>query len=163
MTVTIDHIETYLQDHRGGAAFGSTLARRLQEENDGTPYGDFLGRLAEEIEHDVAVLERIMERFDVGKDKLKTAAGKAGEVLGRLKPNNALADYSPLSRVLEMEQLRAGIQGKLAMWDALSEVAPFEERLDEDEIAGLVARAETQLADLRRRHRRAAREAFVSD
>lgn len=161
MTVTIDHLETYLQDHRAGAEYGSTLARRLYEENTGTQYEGFLGRLADEIEEDVGSLESIMERFGIGKDTLKTAGAKVGEKLGRLKPNNALAEYSALSRVLEMEQMRGGIQGKLALWDALSETAPFDERLDDDEIAMLMQRAELQLAGLREQHRIAAREAFA--
>jgi hypothetical protein len=161
MTVTIDHLETYLQDHRAGAEYGSTLARRLHEENTGTRYEGFLGQLADEIEEDVGTLESIMERFGVGKDTLKTAGAKVGEKLGRLKPNNALAEYSALSRVLEMEQMRGGIQGKLALWDALSETAPFDERLDADEIARLIQRAELQLAGLREQHRIATREAFA--
>jgi hypothetical protein len=161
MTVMIDHLSTYLQDHRAGAEFGSTLARRLHEENAGTQYEAFLGQLADEIEEDVGVLEDIMERFDIGKDTLKTAGAKVGEKLGRLKPNNALTEYSPLSRVLEMEQMRAGIQGKLSLWDALSEAAPLDDRLDAGEIATLAQRAETQLAGLRGQHRIASREAFA--
>jgi hypothetical protein len=161
MTVMIDHLSTYLQDHRAGAEYGSTLARRLHEENIGTRYEGFLAQLADEIEEDVGSLESIMERFDIGKDSLKTTGAKIGEKLSRLKPNDALTEYSALSRVLEMEQLRGGIQGKLALWDALSETAPFDERLDADEIASLVQRAETQLAALREQHRIASREAFA--
>jgi hypothetical protein len=162
MTVMIDHLSTYLQDHRAGAEYGSSLARRLQEENEGTPYEGFLRQLADEIEEDLAKLEEIMERFDVRKSVLKTAGGKVGEKLSRLKPNNALTEYSPLSRVLEMEQLRAGVEGKLALWDSLAEVAPFDERLDEANIAGLMQRAEAQLAGLRQQHRMAAREALAA-
>ncbi|HEX8155941.1 MAG TPA: hypothetical protein VF526_01035 [Solirubrobacteraceae bacterium] len=161
MTVMIDHLETYLQDHRAGAEYGSSLARRLYEQNKGTQYEGFLGTLADEIEEDVGVLESIMERFDVDKATLKTAGAKVGEKLSRLKPNNALTEYSPLSRVLEMEQLRAGIHGKLSLWDALSEAAPFDERLDAVEIANLVQRAELQLSALREQHRLASREAFA--
>ncbi|MEA2186320.1 MAG: hypothetical protein QOK16_1331 [Solirubrobacteraceae bacterium] len=161
MTVMIDHLSTYLQDHRAGAEYGVTLARRLYEENVGTPYEGFLGTLADEIDEDVGILESIMERFEVDKATLKTAGAKVGEKLSRLKPNNALTEYSALSRVLEMEQLRAGIQGKLSLWDALSEAAPCDERLDAVELANLVQRAELQLAGLREQHRLASREAFA--
>lgn len=161
MTVMIDHLSTYLQDHRAGAEYGSSLARRLHEENAGTEYEGFLGQLADQIEEDVGVLEAIMERFEIGKSVLKTVGASVGEKLSRLKPNDALTDYSPLSRLLEIEQLRAGIQGKLALWDALSEAAPFDDRLDEQEIAALMQRAESQLAGLREQHRIASREAFA--
>lgn len=161
MTPTaIDHLETYLQDHRAGAEMGAGLARRLAGENRGTPYEDFLVGLAQDIEQDVALLEDIMARYDVDKALLKTAGAKVAERLARLKPNDQLTGYSPLSRLLELEGLRSGVQGKLGLWDALAEIAPYDNRLDEDEIVASVARAEAQLAGLREQHRTAAREAF---
>jgi hypothetical protein len=160
-TTTIEYLETYLQDHRAGAEGGSDLARRLADENVGTPYEDFLLGLAQEIEQDVEVLEDIMGRFGVSKSIVKTAGAKVGEKLGRLKPNDQLTGYSPLSRVIELEGLRAGVQGKLGLWDSLSQIAPHDARLDEDEVASLVAKAESQLAGLREHHAMAAREAFT--
>ena len=160
MTTMTEHLETYLQDHRAGAETGSDLARRMHEENKGTQYEEFLDHIAQEIEEDVVSLEQIMDRFDVSRDGLKTAVAKVGEKLGRLKPNNQLTGYSPLSRVLEFEGLRAGVQGKLSLWDSLLEIAPFEDRLDAEEIARLITRAEAQLKGLRVHHRLAAREAL---
>jgi hypothetical protein len=157
----IEYLETYLQDHRAGAEAGSDLAHRLADENVGTPYEDFLLGLAQEIEQDVEVLEDIMGRFGVSKSIVKTAGAKVGEKLGRLKPNDQLTGYSPLSRVIELEGLRAGVQGKLSLWDSLSQVAPHDARLDEDEVASLVAKAESQLAGLREHHAMAAQEAFT--
>ena len=160
-TTITEHLETYLQDHRAGAEAGSDLARRMHGENEGTPYEEFLANLADEIEEDVSTLEQIMERLGVERSTLKTAAAKAGEKLGRLKPNNALMSYSQLSRVLEFEGLRAGVQGKLSLWDSLLEIAPFDDRIDADEIAGLLLRAESQLKGVRVHHRLAAREALA--
>jgi hypothetical protein len=161
MTTMTDYIETYLQDHRAGAEAGSDLARRLCEENKGTQYETFLADLADQIEEDLMVLEQIMDRFDVERPALKAAVAKIGERLGRLKPNDQLTGYSPLSRVLEFEGLRAGVQGKLSLWDALTEITPFDPRLDPEELGQLITRAESQLKGLRVHHRLAAREAFV--
>jgi hypothetical protein len=161
-STTTDQLETYLQDHRAGAEMGSDLARRLKAENEGTPYEDFLVRVAQEIERDIDVLEGIMDRVGVGTSVLKTAGAKVGERLGRLKQNDRLVGYSPLSRVLELEALRSGVQGKLGLWDALAEIAPSDDRLDADEIAACMARAERQLAELREQHRMASREAFAT-
>jgi len=155
-----DYLETYLQDHRAGAEMGTDLARRLAEENQGTPYEDFLLGLAQEIEQDVATLEDIMGRFGVGKAPLKTVGAKVAERLGRLKPNDQLSGYSPLSRVLELEGLRSGVQGKLGLWDSLAQIAPHEDRLDAEQITGLQAKAARQLEGLRKYHMMAAREAF---
>jgi hypothetical protein len=160
-TTTTEYLETYLQDHRAGAEMGSDLARRLADENVGTPYEDFLVGLAQEIEQDVEVLKAIMERFGIGTSILKTVGAKVGERFARLKPNDEITEYSPLSRVLELEGLRSGVQGKLALWDSLSQIAPQDDRLDEDEIAGLAAKAERQLVGLREHHAMAAREAFT--
>ncbi len=161
-TTTTDYLETYLQDHRAGAEAGSDLARRLADENMGTQYEDVLVRMAQEVGQDVETLEEIMERLGVGRSVLKTTGAKVAERLGRLKPNNELTSYSPLSRVLELEGLRSGVKGKLALWDSLLEVARNDERLDAAQIQGLVERAERQLAELRECHRTAAREAFAA-
>ena len=158
---TTEYLETYLQDHRAGAEFGSDLARRLADENPGTAHEDFLAGLAQEIGQDVEVLEGIMDRFGVRKAILKTAGAEIGEKLGRLKPNDELTGYSPLSRVIELETLRAGVQGKLALWDSLAQIAPHDERLAEEEIARLTQRAERQLEGLLEHHQLAAREAFL--
>jgi hypothetical protein len=161
-TTMTEYLETYLQDHRAGAEAGSDLARRMHKENVGTRYEEFLAQVADEIEEDVVVLEQIMDRFGIDRSMLKTAAAKVGEKVARLKPNNHLTGYSPLSRVLEFEGLRSGVQGKLALWDSLMEVAPFDDRLEPDEVAQLIVRAESQLKGLRVHHRLAAREAFAS-
>ena len=66
MTATAtDYLETYLQDHRAGAAMGSDLARRLADENLGTPYEDFLTGIAQEIEQDVENARGDHGRFGV--------------------------------------------------------------------------------------------------
>ena len=162
MPTAIDYLSTYLQDHRAGAEMGVNLAQRLRDENAGTPYEDFLTLLARQIEEDVLTLEETMEAFGVDKALLKTAGAKVGEVLGRLKPNEQLTGYSPLSRVLELEMLRSGVQGKLALWDSLYEISETDDRLDPDGLQALVERAESQLAGLREHHRMAAREAFAA-
>jgi hypothetical protein len=160
-TMTTDYLETYLQDHRAGAEAGCDLARRVAEENAGTPFEDFLVRMAQEIEQDVKTLEEIMESLGVSRSMMKTAGAKLGEKLARMKPNDELVGYSPLSRVLEFEGLRSGVKGKLGLWDSLTELAQHDDRLDAEQIADLVRRAERQLGELREYHRMAAREAFV--
>jgi hypothetical protein len=162
MTATsTDYLETYLQDHRAGAAMGSDLARRLADENLGTPYEDVLLGIAQEIEQDVDTLDEIMERLGVSPSGVKIAGAKIAEKVGRLKPNDQLTGYSPLSRVLELEGLRGGVHAKLGLWDSLGELAQHDDRLDVEDLAALQARAEQQLDGLRRIHCQAARETFV--
>jgi hypothetical protein len=160
MKTMTEPLAIYLRDHRAGATAGSNIAQRAAEENEGTPYGLFLSRISEEIDEDVGVLEQIMGRLDVTPNLLKNAGANIGEKLGRFKMNGQITGYSPLSRLLEIEGLRAGVQGKLSLWQGLREVAADYEALDEAELDELVARAETQLEGLREQHRLAVREAF---
>ncbi|MEY2514238.1 MAG: hypothetical protein QOJ89_1596 [bacterium] len=160
MPTKIDYLSTYLQDHRAGAAMGVNLSRRLADENVGTVYEDFLMLLARQIEEDVETLESIMELFEVDRSTIKETGAKIGEKLGRLKPNEHLTSYSPLSRVHELEMLSSGVKGKLALWDSLFEISDLDDRLDAQQLRALVERAENQLAGLREHHRMAAVEAF---
>ena len=160
MKTMTDELAIYLRDHRAGATTGSNLAQRAAEENEGTPFGEFLSSLAAEIEQDTDTLEQVMARFDVKPDKLKIAGATVAERLGWLKPNGQLTGYSPLSRVLEIEGLRGGVQAKLSLWQGLREVAAQYEQLDEADLDALCERAQSQLEGLREQHRLAVREAF---
>jgi hypothetical protein len=161
LPLTSDALTIYLQDHFAGSTFGLELVRRARDQNAGTPFGDFLARLADEIAEDRTELAAIMERLGIGKDRLKVVGAWGAEKAGRLKLNGQLRGYSPLSRVLELEGLLAGVEGKLGLWRALGELAPSDSRLDEAEIEMLAKRAQGQIRGLRAHHKRAAREAFA--
>src|SRR5437764_745262 len=137
-----DLLAIYLQDHLAAATSGLELARRAHRSNEGTEYGDFLGALEREIAKDRKALRELMNRLEVGEDRLKIAAGWTAEKAGRLKLNGRLTSYSPLSRVVELEALMAGVTGKLAGWRALRRLAEQDERLDPVELDRLIASAE---------------------
>ncbi len=151
----------YLNDHLAGASGGLELARRAAEQNKGTELGRFLAALAKEIEEDRESLIGIMEAVDIGKDHLKVVAGWTLEKFGRLKVNGRLIDYSPLSRLVELEGLLVGVRGKLAGWQAQLTVVDEVEGLDRAKLERLVQRAERQVEGLVEHHRRVAAEALV--
>lgn len=153
-----DLLKTYLQDHHAGSTMGLELARRTAGANEDTEYGPELARIADEIGADREVLEQVMERLEVKPSRLKDAGGWTAEKLGRLKPNNRLASYSPLSRVLELEGLLIGVTGKQALWEALRTV--LGDSLDGVSFAELADRAADQRSRLDALRRRAAAEAF---
>src|SRR5512132_1772068 len=155
-----DLLAIYLQDHFAGSTAGLELARRAAGENQGSELGRFLGELADQIEQDREALRAIMSRLDVGADRLKIAAAWTGEKLGRLKLNGRITGYSPLSPVVELEGLIAGVTGKLSLWRALRGVAERDDRLDPVELDRLATRAERQLSSLREHHREASVEAL---
>jgi hypothetical protein len=152
----------YLNDHLAGSTVGLELVKRSRGANEGTDYGEALGRIAKEIEEDRQSLERLMEKLQVKRDHLKVASGWAAEKVGRLKPNGQLTGYSPLSRVVELEALGLGIAGKHALWQALAEVAGEDPRIDANELARLTERAERQRDEIWQLRQRAARDAFTA-
>ena len=151
-------ISIYLNDHLAGATAGVELARRARASNEGTELGDFLARLAAEIEEDRATLERIMDSCGIGRDRLKLAAAWSAEKLGRLKLNGSVRSYAPLSRLVELEGLYLGITGKLSLWESLR--ASLATELAEFDLQRLIERAERQRSELEPYRLAAAREAL---
>jgi hypothetical protein len=70
--------------------------------------------------------------------------------------------YSPLSRLLELEGLGAGIEGKHALWSALSELAAQVPALERDELKALAERAADQRQRLEPHRLRAAQVALAA-
>jgi hypothetical protein len=154
-----DLLATYLNDHLAGATAGVELVRRARGQNEGTELGRYLDGLAAEIEEDRETLEDIMARLDVGRDRLKVAAGWLGEKAGRLKPNNRLFGYSPLSRLIELEGLALGVEGKRSLWQTLRHLN--DPRLAGIDLDGLLERARAQRDALQERRLAAGVDAFT--
>jgi hypothetical protein len=154
-------LRIYLQDHLAASTGGRELANRARGSNRGTAYGEPLAKLADEIEADRRALEGVIDDLGFGPDRQKNVAAWAVEKAGRLKLNGRLTGYSPLSRMVELEALAAGVTGKLALWRTLLELADSEPRLDRGRLARLGERAERQLATLDELRARAARETFA--
>jgi hypothetical protein len=151
-------LSTYLNDHLTGATVGVELSRRARDQNEGTPLGGFLAQLATEIEEDRETLKAVMKAVGAGEDRLKLTFGWVTEKVGRLKPNNRLLGYSPLSRVIELEGLSLGVEGKRCLWQGLSEIR--EPRLAEFDFDALIERAARQRAVLEEQRLAAAQTAF---
>jgi hypothetical protein len=153
------NLAIYLNDHLAGATVGLELARRAHGSNSDNDYGPILGGLAAEIAEDRETLIEIMDRLGIGQDRLKIAAAWVGEKVGRLKLNGQIFGYSPLSRLIELEGLSLGVEGKHSLWSALRHV--YGERLADVELDPLIARAAAQretLEELRHQASRAALE-----
>jgi hypothetical protein len=155
-----DLLAIYLRDHLAGSTFGVELARRARDRQAGTELGEFLSDLADEIEEDRAALQKLMGELGVSPDRIKNTVLWTAEKVGRLKLNGRLVSSSPLSPVVELEGLITGVNGKLALWQALREIADRDERLDPAALDELAARAAVQETRLREHQREAARAAF---
>ena len=156
-----DLLAIYLNDHLAGSTVGVELARRARGSNDGTELGEFLATLAAEIEEDRDTLGEVMGAVGAGRDRLKVVGAWAGEKVGRLKLNGRLLGYSPLSRVVELEGLRLGVEGKACLWRMLRELA--DPRLAAFDFDALIVRAERQRDQLEQRRIEAGRLALSQD
>lgn len=134
----------YLNDHLAGATLGIELARRAARENSGSEVGAFLRELLVEIREDRDTLVQVMRRVDAPRSPVKTAAAWAAEKLGRLKLNGRVSGYSPLSRLLELEGLAAGVEAKRALWLSLAAASERDERLRAFDLPALAERARSQ-------------------
>src|SRR3954452_12236411 len=147
-----DLLSIYLNDHLAASTAGVDLAKRAAGQNDGTGFGDFLHDFAADAEADRNQLEDIMGRLDITRDQIKVGAGWLAEKLGRLKLNGRLIEYSPLSRVVELEGLIAGSNARLALWRVCAAAAPDEPRIADIDFVHLIQRVEEQLTALQAQH-----------
>jgi hypothetical protein len=143
----------YLNDHLAGATLGVELAKRALKENPEDELGDFLRWLVPQLVEDRAALIRVLRRGGGTPSLAKSGGAWLAEKLGRLKPNGHVATYSPLSRLVELEGLAAGIEAKRSLWVALQ--AAGAEDVDE-----LIARAREQRDRLEPHRLEAARRTF---
>lgn len=154
-------LATYLDDHWAASAGGLRLARRSLRSNRNTRWSWRLEWLAREIETDERTLALVRQELGADGGSVKRTAAVVGEVLGRFKPNGRLFAYSPLSRVLELEALIAGVSAKRSLWVSLHE-AEFDTpgSLAGVDFGALTGRADEQLELLTSMHREAASVAF---
>lgn len=154
-------LNIYLSDHLAGATGGVELARRALDNNRGSELEPFLEQLLEEVIEDRATLERLMGHLDLQGSQLKRAVAVAAERVARLKLNGQLLGYSPLSRLVELEGLAAGVETKLNLWRSLR-AALSEEVLPPDvDLSALIERAERQRETIERHRQGAASAAFA--
>ena len=147
--------EIYLDDHRAGAAAGQALARRMAERYGTEPGYEELIATRDDIDADVAELDRLREHLGLHGGRLKRELAVLIERLGRLKPNGRLVRRSPLSELLELELLSAGVAAKRRLWYAVMAAWGTEEVAGVD-LRLLGERADEQLERLHRLHQRAA-------
>jgi hypothetical protein len=147
-------LRIYLNE--AGSALGLAVTRRMARRNRGSDLGQFLEGLVREIEEDRESLLQVMRALGVPRNRAKEGAARAFERVGLLKLNGQIRGYSDLSRVLELEFLRAGVDAKRALWVSLRDTG----RSVPVDLARLIERAERQRDEIEPHRVEAARHAF---
>ncbi len=142
--VAMDELGIYLNEHLAGSAAGVELAERLRENNEGTPFGGVLNQMVLEIKEDRATLENLMDRMGIERSAGKQSGGIGLERITKFRTSRALSRKAELSRLVDIEALQLGIEGKFAMWRALQEIAALDQRLGSTDFASLEERAHQQ-------------------
>lgn len=153
-------LHIYLRDHLAVATAGYELSKRSLSSNRGTPLGNFLTTLTSELMEDRDTLAQITTALGTSPDPLKQTAAALGERLGRMKLNGSIRGYSGLSRITELEALRAIVELNRCIWSILRELADTEPRLSAFDLEAPLIRAERHGDELDSHRAEAAVSAF---
>jgi len=154
-------LDVYLNDHLAGSAAAVELVDRVRASNEGTPLATHLEGLGQRIAEDRDTLTAVMEHLGVVRSAPKQLAGKVLETLSRLRLNERVTGSAHVTRLMEVETLSLGIEGKLALWRSLAQVTGSRPELAGFDLAALETRAVDQRAGLEPFRLEAAGQAFA--
>jgi len=155
-----DLLGAYLSDHLAGSVAAIDLIEKLRDQDEGTPLAAFMSGLKPEIEADQAVLKQLIDRIGEPKNPVKQAGGWVMEKLIRVRFDERVTRSADLSRLLELEMLAVGIEGKLCLWRALRALAGSRPELAALDLDSLIGQAEQQRSGVEEHRVQAAVRAF---
>ena len=156
-------MDVYLNDHLAGATLGSDLAEQIRNRHEGTPLGEVMSSIASQVEEDRQTLLELMERMGTSKNPVKQASGWLAEKASRVKFSGAVSGEPDHGAFMALESLTLGVEGKMALWKALKEVASQYPPLASMNLDELIDRAEAQHSALEPARLAAARRALEND
>ena len=154
--------DSYLNDHLAGSAAAVELVERIRANNAGTALATLMDSIGADIEADRVTLQEVMERLGVPPSTPKQVAGKVLETLSRLRLNERVTGSPDVTRLMELETLSLGIEGKLALWRALNQVVTSRPELAAFDLPALMDRAVDQRARIEPYRLEAASTALAS-
>jgi hypothetical protein len=138
------HLAIYLNDHLAGAEGALELLAHLEEAHAGTPVGDALRQLHDDIEADRQELKRLIERLDIDVSAPRKVSAWLGEKAVQLKLQLDDKASGTLRLFEGLEALLVGIEGKRALWRALAIASEEVHELDGVDYDHLAQRAQEQ-------------------
>jgi hypothetical protein len=159
--MSTEPLAIYLNDHLAGSVAALELIDTLAEHERGRPVQEKLRALRLEIEEDQGTLRQILGRIDADEHRLKQVAAWVSEKVSQARLTLANRAHPTLATVEGLEALGLGIQGKLALWFVLADLAPRDPRLAGFDYEALETRANIQHAVVERERIEAARVAFA--
>ncbi|MCR4514150.1 hypothetical protein [Aeromicrobium sp. 50.2.37] len=154
-------IAHHVHTHLAGSAAGIDLFGRSADAQLDPDIGAMVRDIHRELLDERRRLRRMADDLGVGESKALTLAARAGERVGRLKPNGSLTERTDMTDLVELEAMRTAVAGKHAGWQALLSVVDVHPALDRTELEELIAQAEAQQVRLAQAHTQAAARALV--
>jgi len=143
-------LDVYLNDHLGGAMLGSDLAEQIRDQSEGTPLGEVMTKLADEIEKDREALLELMDKMGTERNPVKQVSGWLAEKAARVKFSGIGSGEPDHGMFMAIETLRLGVAGKKCLWLALDRVRDSHEALADTDLTLLISRAAAQEETLER-------------
>lgn len=156
------HLAIWLDDHLGIAVGLLELARRCRKQNPDPPFGERLDHVTQELETERTAIEDVLADLGTEPSRLKQVAGWLAEKAGRIRLNERLTSYSPLSRLEELEALMMGVASLAVMWRSLQRVRGDDAKPGGVDLERRASAAEALLDELRTLVAKAADEALAT-
>jgi hypothetical protein len=138
------HIAIYLNDHLAGSVVAVELLEHLEATHKGMPMEKFAAQLRTDIEADRQELKALMDRLGVAESHTRKASAWLAEKVTELKLVVDDPADGDLRLFESLEALSLGIEGKRALWLALSSAAEVALDLRVADYGRLARRAEEQ-------------------
>ncbi len=155
-----EHLQSYLNDHLAGAMSGLELIDFLISIHEGKPSVRVFEELRREVEADRQTLRELIDHLGFEPGVVRQTAAWAAEKLARIKFLAAGPNKGSLGELEAMDALAAGIEGKRALWAALTVVTDGTPGLRTLDLERLQQRAFEQHTRLEAMRLDAARMAF---
>ncbi|HKP87667.1 MAG TPA: hypothetical protein VJZ26_16320 [Blastocatellia bacterium] len=157
-----EHVATYLNDHLAGSVVAIELLEHLEAAHPGTPLERFFAELRADIEADRQELEAIMGRLGVAESRTRKATAWLTEKITQLKLRVDDPAGGALRLLEGLDALAIGIDGKLALWQALTAAAENAPELRVADYKKLTERAVEQRSRVEVLRLEAAKKALTS-
>jgi hypothetical protein len=137
-------LDIYLNDHLAGATMGCEIAEHIRDQNQGTPLGDRMASIAEEIESDRRRLVDLAEGLGTASNPVKKGAAWLAEKASQVKFSGVTAGNPALGTFLALETLSLGVEGKIALWRSLKAIGGSDPAFAGMNFDELIERGEAQ-------------------
>jgi hypothetical protein len=155
-------IAAYLNHHLAGSVAGLEAFEHLEAAERGTPMARELTELRSQGAADRQVLADLMARLKVSESETEKATAWLGEKFFRFMMPLREQKRGSLHLLLTLEALTLGLQGRRALWVALSAAAEETAALQGIDYQLMIRRAEDQQARVEKLRLDAARKAFTA-